>query len=68
MVPFDLETQVAHVKGPVGERLAISRLSDARPGESDHRQITRAGVADSLNGNRLIESREPPAVGGCERE
>lgn len=68
MVPFDLETHVAHVKGPVGERLAISRLSDARPGESDHRQVTRDGVTDSVNGNRLIESREPAAVGGCERE
>lgn len=36
--------------------------------KSDQRQVTRAGVAESVNGKRLIESREPAAVGGCERE
>ena len=36
--------------------------------KSDQRQVMRAGVADSANGNRLIESGEPAAVGCRERE
>jgi hypothetical protein len=40
--------------------------SEPRPPKSDQRQIVRARTADGINGNRLIESGEPAAVGGRE--
>src|ERR1700682_2973004 len=53
-------------------RQCVTNEADAIRGmpdltKSDQRQVTRACVADSANGNRLIESREPAAVGGGER-
>src|ERR1700682_88940 len=53
-------------------RRCVTNEADAIRGmpdltKSDQRQVTRACVADSANGNRLIESREPAAAGGRER-